>query len=217
MEWISPHILIESICLILAFTYLRNENNRYWRLTIWFLFITVLVEITGFYVLRKILHTSNAWIYNFYSLVKIGYVGFILYHFLSEYIKKPIYLLVGLSIPLISYLIETFGHGIMVYHSITNTIMSVIFVVYGWYYFYLLLRSPDYVNLSEHAPFWWISGLSFFCFGSVVCDLVYLRINIYIDGIHTLRYYIFIVLNILLYSFWSYSYLCRHRIVKLRS
>lgn len=217
MEWISPHIIIEATCLILALIYLRHESNAYWKLAIWFLFITICVEVTGFYVLRKILHVNNAWIYNFYSLIKIGYVGLMFYYFFSDYIRKPKYLLMGLAVPLISFVIETVFHGILVYHSITNTIMSVVFVSYGWYYFYQLLKSPQYVDLNTHASFWWISGISFFCFGSVVCDLAFSYINIFIDGVHTLRYYIFIVLNILLYGFWSYSFLCRHRIMKLQS
>ena len=217
MDWISPHIIVEVICLIFAFTFLRYEKSRYWKLAAYFLLITVFVEIIGFYVLRKMLHANNAWLYNFYTLLKLGYVGLMLTHFLSDYVKKPLYLLMGLTIPLISFLIETVWHGIIVYHSITSTIMSVVFVSYGWYYFYHLLKSPQYVNLDTHASFWWISGISFFCFGSIICDLAYLRINIFINGSHTLRYYIFIVLNMLLYGFWSYSYICRHRITKLQS
>lgn len=216
MNWISPHILIESVTLVFAFIYLRKDHDSYWKLVIWFLLITVLIEITGFYVLRKILQVNNAWLYNIYTLLKMGFVGSMLIHFLSNYVKKPLYLLMGLLIPLISFLVESADHGILVYHSVTNTIMSVIFVIYGWYYFYLLLKSSEYVKLSSHAPFWWISGISFYCFGSVVCDLVYFRISIKIDGPHTLRYYIFIVLNILLYGFWTYSYICRQRITKLQ-
>jgi hypothetical protein len=64
----------------------------------------------------------------------------------------------------------------------------------------------------QHPPFWIVTGLFFFNFGSIACNLFfdYLMVKIPKEYI-PINYIIFTVLNFILYGCWSYAFICRYR------
>lgn len=168
------------------------------------------VELGG-RVLTRILHQHNTWLYSLFLFFEATYITYGLYHFMRPYgkIKQP--LLVAYIIFVILYLIEIHQKGIAGQNTKPILYLSIMATFFSLYYYYLLLKSDQFIVLSKHPPFWWIAGVLFFYFGGTVITLFQPIFKAKIYDNHTLRYYIFILLNLVLYSFWTYVFICRNR------
>lgn len=94
--------------------------------------------------------------------------------------------------------------------------MSVLFIVYGLYYYYVLIKDLGYLQLSKHPPFWWVAGALFFYYGTSVISLYYTVFQAQENSpLFTYRSYAYLCFNIIHYGFWSYSFVCRYRQRKL--
>lgn len=201
---------VELICFITALLCLIRDSSFVWRSMILYLFITFTVEMAGIYISGPKQLISNHWVYNIFLICEIGFTHLMFAHLLSRYINSKPIILIGLAILCIVYAYELWDHGFLIYNHHTYTVMSVLFVIYGLYYYYLLLKDDYYVKLKYSPEFWWVAGTLFFYFANTACNLFYdnLKSVMLWDG-HHLTYYIFRVLNILLYGCWSYSFICR--------
>lgn len=95
--------------------------------------------------------------------------------------------------------------------------MSVVFVLYCLYYYYLLLKDESFIEIKTHPEFWWVTGVLFYYFGSTMSNIFDGLFNVKIIGFATLRYCIYVLLNLILYSLWVYSFICRMKQRKLQS
>jgi len=132
------------------------------------------------------------------------------YYFLH---KRKGLVLAGLFIFITSYLLEGYFNGFAQFFDLTNLISSTIFISLSLYYYYLLLNQNEFYNLMQYAPFWWVTGALFFYFGGTVCNIFFNYLTQLTSselGV-PLRYYIFNILNLVLYSCWSYAFVCRWR------
>jgi hypothetical protein len=207
--YLSINILVELICFIIACICLSGDKSTTWKSWIVYLLITCTTEITG-KILRHAHDTHlNEFIYNIYILFEAGFTTALLSKILCPYTNAKPVIYGGLSLLILLYIIEIVQHGVYVFNNMTTTVMSVLFVLYGLYYYYLLLKDERYIKLKRHAPFWWVTGIVFFYFGSTVSNLIF-SIIVVEDNSDTFRYNIYLSLNILLYSFLSYSFLCRY-------
>ncbi|RYU89370.1 hypothetical protein EWM62_13655 [Mucilaginibacter terrigena] len=138
---------------------------------------------------------------------------FISLHFkylIGNYVNSKPLIISGLALTALLYFYESLDHGLYKYHNLTNTTLSIQFIIYSLYYFYNLLKDDSYVNLRYSAGFWWVTGILFFCFGSVISSLFYYKLSvILITTKGSLTAYIYYALNIILYSCWSYSFICK--------
>ena len=208
-EYLSINIIVELICFIIAIICLTGDKSTTWKSWIIYLFITCVTEITG-KILRHAHDTHlNELIYNIYILFEAGFITALLSNIISRYTNTKPVIYGGLSLLMFLYMIEVIQHGIYIFNNMTTTVMSVLFVLYGLYYYYLLLKDEQYVKLTCHAPFWWVTGIVFFYFGSTVSNLIF-SIIVIEDNSDSFRYNIYLSLNILLYSFLSYSFICRY-------
>jgi hypothetical protein len=207
VKYISINILAELSCLLFALFYL-NKDKSMWRLMVLFLLIIVSTEITG----RQftLVGISNQWLYNIYLLVEAGFVGFMFYKLLK--IRKA-WMIAALFLFLVTFVVESYLKGFQHFLSVTNLLSSTLFVIFSLVYFYRLLQDEDHYDLILHPPFWWVTGCLFFYFGGTVCNIFfdYLSILKSSEISYPLRYIIFSLLNFILYSCWSYSFLCRYR------
>ena len=210
LRYLTANTVAELICFLIALLCLVKDNNLVWKSMIFYLFATCFAEIGGIYISGPGHLTSNHWVYNIFLICEIGFTHLMYFYLLGKYINSKPVILTGLAILAILYSYETIDHSFFVYNNLTYTIMSVIFVVYGLYYYYLLLKDDNYVMLKNFPDFWWVAGTLFFYFANTACNFFgnNLRSIILWDG-HHLNYYIFRVLNILLYSCWSYSFICK--------
>jgi hypothetical protein len=208
LSYLTPSIVVEFICLLFSIIYLKKDTNIVWKSMIGYLLLTCIVEIMGIYTGRK--YHNNHWVYNVFLLPEIGFTFLMFSHLLRSYKKSNPIILPGIALLLLLYLFEFFKHGLFKYNFLTFTTMSVVFVLYSLFYYYLLLIDDQYLNLKQSPEFWWVAGVLFFYFGSTVCNIFNERLySVMITQKQHLSYFVFKALNIILYSCWSYSFICR--------
>jgi len=172
-----------------------------------FLFITSLIEIYG--KILKTEHHTNQWLYNIYLVFEASFSSLMFSVLLGKYIKSKPLVLSGFALFVLLYINDVHRHGFSVFNDLTETVMSVIFVIYCFYYYYLLLKDEQHIDIKSSASFWWVAGALFFYFGSTVANLFFTFLkDVKIAG-HNVTYFIFMALSILLYGCWSYSFICR--------
>lgn len=211
-KYITLNIVVEFICLVCAVLFLLKDRSA-WRMMVAYLAVVVAVEATGKHF--SLHHLSNSELYNLYLPVEAAFVGYTFYTLL----QKKAWIISGLFLFLLSFVLELSLKGFTEFLFITNIISSVVIVLYALYYFYELLKDDEYYDLRRHAPFWWVAGTLLFYFGSTLVNLFmkYLRGLRSTDLGFDLRYYITTVLILILYSCWSYSFVCRYRQRRLSS
>jgi len=207
----SFNIIIELSCLATALFFLRNENTKFSYITIAYLTLVCITEILGLLYI-KTLGQSNAWIYNIFIIFEATYICYGLYVALKFSTNKALQIC---SFPLIifcsTYAFEVFNYGFLKFKTLTTTIESVLFVFISLIYFYLLIKQKDPINLKTHSPFWWVAAVLFYYFGSTVYNLfIHFLYQDFPKSYHILSY-IMLGLNLLLYSIWSYSFICPSR------
>jgi hypothetical protein len=188
---------------------LYREKDKVWKNFILFLLLTCLVEIVGLYM--RLRHQPNFMLYNAFLVIECAVLNYFFYHLIkgNYYGKK---LLGGwLVIFIFFYFIELSIKHFNAYVSASSTFLSVELILAGIYYYYRLLKEEKFRKLSKEASFWWVNGTICFYFAGIACNIFfkYLLRNAP-DITHTARYIVFSILNVILYSCWSYSFICRY-------
>jgi len=211
MIFITINTVAEFICFLAALIFLSNEKIAAWKLFIAYTLLTCIVEFSGIYM-NRVAHIFNHHLYNVFLLFECGMVSYTLYNLYKPYKDTRKWLLAWYSIFMIVFITELFATHFKGFVSITATVMSVMFVFACLYYYYLKLMDEQFEQLAFSAPFWWVSGSLFFYFGSTTCNVFfdYMSHSSTVIYGHSIRYYIFNLLNIILYAFWSYAFLCRY-------
>jgi hypothetical protein len=208
IKYLSLNIAIEVVTCLIAFFCLYNDKRLAWRLIPFFMAFTCIVEITGRWL--HINKKSNDWVYNVYLIAEASVITAMYRYSIKKYTQKIKFIGAGGLILILLYSYEIIVHGILSYNDDTETAMLGLFICYGLYYYYLLMDNEVYHKLYTYPPFWWVAGTLFFCFGSIVSDLYYTFLNAKAWPLFTSRYSIFNYLNIILYGFWTYSFICRY-------
>lgn len=212
MKLITLNTAAEFICFLAALIFLYKDKSAAWRLFLLYLFLVVLTECTAIALRGKI---SNQHLYNAFLLVECSFVSFFLYNMFKPfgYSKKWLFIWWGIFIAvyiceLIYFRNTRYPHFV----DITVIVMSVAFVLGFLYFYYLKLTDERYEPLLSSPEFWWVSGALFFYFGSTACNMFfdYLVQNEVSSYTGSIRYIIYNVLNVILYSFWSISSICRY-------
>ncbi len=210
INFISPNIVIELIAAIFAYFYLRKDRSRTWQLLMVYVIMVVVSETFGRYI-AEVEEKSNHWLYNCMLLFEIGIMLAMFAMLFKKYLKNLVIIYIGLTLSCLTYAFELYDHGFFTYNSMTRNAFSILLIVYALTYFYLFLVDKEYVSLRSYAPFWWVSGVLLFYSGSILINLSFSKIDFYISDKYPLRYLIYIVLNLILYALWSYSFYCRNR------
>lgn len=202
------HDVIEVFCLLFAVIFLRKTRD-WWNSFIYYMACVVLVELTGGYIIK----TGNNWLYNlFYLPVYFGWSLFILYRICAPLfpLKVPVSVIAAAIAG--SYLLESSQSGFREVSARTFILANLCFIILCFDYFYYLLKDEAFVDIKRHPPFWIITGLLFFCFGSTANYIFYdILKEVYLKYDILLRQYLMIVVNFLLYGCWSYAFLCKYR------
>lgn len=203
---LSANNIIELTGLLLAIIFLVNDKNKIWKLQILFLIIVCVTDLLGRYY-RTVLFQNNSWIYNLYLLPEIGFLSGFFYAAFKDYIYGRLYIITAVVLFIGVYITELFLHGISSFNVNSDTMLSVHFCICSLLFYYQLLKSEGYEQLSKLPAFWWVNGVLFFYFGSIACDLFFDQL-FSIPG--NLRSSIYVILNLLIHTCWSYAYLCRY-------
>ena len=199
----------EIVCFLIALICLRKDKVQIWKYFGVFLLITCITEVFGIY-LKRSHHSHNAWVYNVLMIFEIGFVNIMYAEIFRRYTIAKTVIICGLISFILLYGYELLIHGIFEYNNLSYTVMSVITVIYALFYYYGLMKIDDYIQINNSSEFWWVTGALFYYFGETACDLFYDKLQaVHITLMHSLTYYIYNTLNMLLYGCWSYSFICR--------
>jgi hypothetical protein len=176
-----------------------------------FMGLTATVEWTGYIIFFR-LGFENYWLYNAYLPLEISFLFYLLNSFNRNYVKLARWFIAAWLIFILLYLWESFYSQFREYSGYANLYASICIIIACFLFYYLLMRQPGYINLMEYAAFWIVSGLFFFYLGSVACNVFKSQLTLVYEKTGLpIRYIIMLVLNFLLYSCWSYAFLCRYR------
>lgn len=213
----SINILIEVCCLIAALYFLRNDNAMFSRITIAYLVVVCLTEISGL-IFTKTVHQSNAWIYNIFIIFEAAYISYGLYVALKSFTKKSLVIcIIPMAIFCGTYLFELNKHGFFKFNTLTVNIYSVFFVIISLIYFHLLVKQKNPIILKINPQFWWVTAVLFYYFGSTIYNLFVYFLYQQFPKSYIVLAYTMLGLNLVLYSIWIYSFICNSRQRKLLS
>jgi len=205
---------IEILCFFVALLCLKKDNVPMWKYFSFFLLLTCIAELSGIYLKRNH-HPYNAWVYNILMVFEFGFVNLMFREIGRRYAQTKTVIICGIILVAVFYALDMISHGIFVYNNLTYTVMSVILVIYSLVYYYSIMTGDNYVRIAYSAQFWFVTGCLFYYFGETACDLFYDKLQtVFITPLHTLTYYIYAILNVLLYGCWSYSFICRRWLEK---
>ncbi|HEY9194606.1 MAG TPA: hypothetical protein VIM77_00015 [Mucilaginibacter sp.] len=211
MRFITINTASEFICFLAALIFLFKDKEPAWKLFIPYLLITCIVETTGIY-LHSVVHKANYILYNVFLLFECGIISHMFFYLYKIRRYKTTVLLIWPVVFILMYVSELVLTKFKGFVSTTAAIMSVVFVLACLNYYYIKLKEEASESLALSAPFWWVSGALFFYFGSTTCNVFFNFLShsqITISG-YSIRYLIFNLLDIILYLFWSYAFLCRY-------
>jgi hypothetical protein len=255
-RYFTLNTIFEILCFLIAILCLSKNRHLVWKSIRAYLFVTCIIEIIGIYL--KTHHQANQWPYNILLVFQIAFNSWVFLGLFNKYIKSKFLIYGGLALLIVLFIAETYSHGFFKFNEWTYNTMAIVFVLYSLFYFFLLLKDDEYINLKYSANFWWVAGVLLFYFGSTSVNvyrgmdpIAKSKIKIItqntgnknmidttirldsnsrkaalINGSttiavksssksdkaivkHSSTYYIYIVLNIILYSCWSYSFICR--------
>jgi hypothetical protein len=210
MTYITVNTASEFICFVISLFCLYRDKDKVWRSFILFLFLTCLVELTGSYIGRG-LKQPNFQLYNVFLIIECVVLNYFFYHLYKAGRNLQKLLTGWLVFFLLLYFIELYVKHFKAFVSTTSTIMSVEMILASIYYYYRLLKEEKYRRLSKDASFWWVNGTICFYFAGIASNIFFkYMIHDKPPITHTARYIVFTILNVILYSCWSYSFICRY-------
>jgi hypothetical protein len=215
MRYVSPIIISELGCLIAALFLVWKDKSIFWKIITCYIAVALATELFAIYLASH--HRHNLWLFNIFIIFESTTILYGLYCCLREYTNpKPIFL-IGSGMVYLTYFYFLISQPFTDTNALTISVMSIIFTLYCLYYYYLLLKDANFINIKTHPEFWWITGVLFYYFGSTMSNIFDGLFTVKIIGNATLRYCIYVLLNLILYSFWVYSFICRMKQRKLQS
>jgi hypothetical protein len=208
-HYFTASTVSELICLIFAIICLAKDVSLVWRSMILYQLITCIIEFSGIFVERA--GHYNYWVYNILLVFDAGFMSLMFAYIFKQYHQSKLIVITGLALFIMLYAAEFIFQGFSLsekYNNLTYTVMCVVYVLYSLYFYYLLLKDEHYIHLKYSPIFWWVAGTLLFYFGNTACNLFSNQLRA-IKIYQHLSYYIYKALNIILYGFWSYSFICR--------
>jgi len=105
MIFITFNTISELACFLAGLIFLFKDKDPAWRLLIWYLLLTCIVEVAGIYI-RTSLHVSNIPLYNLSVIPECFATSYFFYSLYKAYHPKIKWLIIWLSIFLIMYFTE---------------------------------------------------------------------------------------------------------------
>lgn len=194
-----PTIISLAICII----FYKRLQPQYLRLFTWFLIFTIFIQVAG-YTYSTYFRKSNHFIFNIDLLIQYLFYFVIFYYTFETKKLKLLIILAGIIFILYAFYNFFNKSGFYVYSSATNTLGSIITILFCLLYFTTLFKFEASINYFKIPMFWIATGLLFFFVG----EFIYLSFIDYIvahniDKGGNIYSFIIVTLNLLLFSFLS--------------
>ncbi len=195
-----------------ALVIFRKETPMYIRVFPFFLALTALVEIIGWQLSDN--NANTTLLYNVFTTLEFIFYFWMLRQVIRQKVARRIILFFILLYPVVAGLDILRGLSAHRFHSETYALGCFLVAAICIFYFLELFVLPHSVSLVREPAFWICSGLLFFyscsfpIFGYVnflnrLPVVIQLNLGVILD-----------LLNILLYSLFAISFLCRYKVRK---
>ena len=200
-------IFLECLALLIGIVFLPGSRNKYNLLFIPFLLFVIGIEMAGVYY-SNVLKMKNHFLFNILMFVQAGFFTQLFYRFFKSDVNKKMAVALWILF-LIIYCFQIIGVGFTTYFKICRVFLSVIVVFQCLTFYFSLLRNDDIISPVKYGPFWIITGLFFFYFGSV-------SVFAFADAISSIRlagetnFYKLIMstLSFIFYGSWCAGFIC---------
>ena len=212
----------ELIAALSGTFYLKKINNNGVRVFVYYLWLTVIVEILGgyrylmrdnydyewFIALKNSVFCNNTWLYNIYSYLAIGFISIFYYNLMATF-KARITILASLAVYsvfsiLYFTLTDSFFKTTMPYHF---TIGVTIICMYVLFYFLQLINNDIILKFYKLPSFYISIGLLLW-YLSVIPLFIF---NDYFKSVNTnfveFRNLLLLFINICTYSCFAFGFL----------
>ena len=202
--------------------YLRKVNDSRLRIFVYYLWLTVVVEIIGrygylmqydfdnawFIAFKNSVFRTNTWLYNIYSYLAIGLIGIFYKSFMSTYKSRAAILsIIGLySLFTILYftLTDDFFKLTLPFNLIIATLIICFYVIM---YFLELIKSDNILDFHKLPSFYISIGLLLW----YLCVMPLFIFNSYLLSFNTdfiaFRILLLLFINICTYSCFAFAFL----------
>ena len=161
--------LVEIIAAVSGSYYISKTNNAVVKIFVYYLWITVFVEIIGLYgyllldnydidwyiALKNSVFCSNKWLYNIYEFLAIGLIGLFYANLMTSRVFKNIIRVIFITYALFAFGFFTFTDAFFVkslpYSFIMGTASICVYVIL---YFIELMRSDELLNFYKLPSFY---------------------------------------------------------------
>lgn len=201
--------IFEWLCLFAAILFIGTKPNpRYWVWFVPFLLLTVSVETSSFIARKSIEGFDSQWLYNLFMLI---YAPFHIY-ILSKIIDLPAIKVLSIIILLLLGLIYVWEWnevGFAKFFSVTNTIFGGSTIALSLLYYYTLFKAENHPSFVKIPEFWFVTGCIVFYSSTTGVNAFFTEI-INLSKIYNfpIRFAIFNLFNIIMYSCWIKAFLC---------
>lgn len=203
IQELSPIIIhvFEMVAAILATIHYKKYKNSIDKYFLFFLWYVVITEAVGWYY-GHILEINNVWIYNIYII--ISYLFFInwYYSILKSNTFKNFVMVLGFAFISVA-LYNSFTQDWKYYLYITFIAGVVAVLISTLLFFSELLNGDEVLELKKNLRFWIATGMLLFSVGMVPL-IIFSRI---FQANNEMRLIILMILNIILYSCYSFGFI----------
>lgn len=195
---------VEWLCLIVAVLQLRHVTPKFWRSFIGYMAITVIVELTTYYISHFTKGNSTHWVYNLFLAI---------YGLFHIWIFSKIIVLPKIKEICLGFLVVFLGfyvwewmlQGFNLFFFKTNTLFGIEVIILSLIYFYSLFKQENYVQILKEPKFWFVTGCLIFYATSTSVNAFFEEI---LRGNYKIRVIIITLLNVVMYCCWIKSFLC---------
>jgi hypothetical protein len=209
-SFFNVSVCAELVTLATALVTISNRRFGYYKAFTPYLIIILLTEFAGYYY-KEVLHKPNYPFYNGLMLVQVLFFSFLFYQFLQS-ARSRVFILTCIILFLFFYLYETIRNDLSAYNKISRVSLSAIMVFLSCLFYFAIIRQEGVNNPLQYPPFWIVTGLFIYYFGSVTMFAFYDRVSqIKLAG--TLSFYNVVMgcLSSILYGSWINSFICRRK------
>ena len=212
IDFFDIAVCAEIVSLLAALFLLRSKQKTYWILFIIFLIITLMVEGEGYY-LGELKKTNHAY-YNFLMIVQVLFYSLLFFKF-QESEKTKLWPLIALSIFIIFFTAEGLLVSFSKYNGYSRMLLSCIVVFLSCTFYFSLIKDDRIKTPLKHPPFWIVTGLFFYYFGSLPMFAFIKQVSqIKLGG--NISFYTLVMgcLSCILYGSWIIGFICRKKQVQ---
>ncbi len=207
---LNPTTLAELAAFVAATLLLLQYKNGYWRFFIIYCGVLLLCELGGFY-LRTVVVKPNHVLYNLLMLLQAVFFLYLLrrFHFLPK-LKK--YIGIATIVFLLLYVTESVVHLFDAYNKISRQFLALEIVLFCCTFYFTLLQNDRVKNPLTYPPFWIVTGLFVYYFGTFVIFVFYNEVSkIKLTG--SLSFYTIIIgsLSAILYGCWIIGFIWKRK------